>query len=316
VNSLIRIGTRQTNLALKQALLLKQQLATLGMRSEIFSFSTKGDEISDPLRFHGGKGLFVKQIEEVLLSKEIDVAVHATKDLPFEETPGLVLASYLKREMPFDVWVGPAPYVEKNGKRQPTSTSSILQKETFCVGTCSLRRKWQLLHLMPEVLVKDIRGSVETRLEKMKKGHYEALMLAGAGLRRLNLAHHIAKVFSPEEVVPAVGQGALVLQCRAGDEKMQNLLKRLNHQETQKAVTCERGFLKKIQGQCDTPVGGYVFFEKDDAFFYGFLSNPDGSASVRLKRHIPLDVFEKKDQEAWGQELGDVILELKGKSVL
>jgi len=283
---LLRLGTRATNLARTQAELAEACLKKQGHDIEVSYIKTQGDKTQKPLHLVGGKGLFVKDIEQALLEGKIDVAVHALKDMPFDEHPDLIIAAVMPRNSPHDVFI------------HPHHTPLEKLKVGVSLGTSSLRRQYQLQHLYPHVSVVQIRGSIETRLAKMEKGHVDTLLLAAAGLERLRLTDQITHTFTIDKMVPAAGQGILALQCRAHDNATRSILNAINHRPTFRIAHFERAFLKELQGNCDTPVGGCVSQSDGHTLFYGFLADPCGARSVWIKETFSLsDTPEHKAQQ-------------------
>lgn len=245
----IRIATRKSPLALAQTRWVAKELTRHhpGLEVEELHIVTKGDRIQDrPLSEVGGKGLFVTEIEEALQRGEADLAVHSMKDVPAELAEGLFIACVPVREDARDVLV-------------TLDGSSLDDLEAFCrIGTSSLRRKAQLSARRNDIICEPIRGNVETRLRKLSEGHVRAIVLALAGLRRLSLTHHQHRVLSVEECVPAVGQGALGLETRQGDEAILALLAPLEHDDTRVAVEAERAFLGRLEGGCQLPIAAHA----------------------------------------------------------
>ena len=245
----IRIATRKSPLALSQTRWVKKELERHhpGIEVEELHIVTTGDRIQDrPLSQVGGKGLFVTEIEEALSRGEADLAVHSMKDVPAELAEGLFIACVPVREDARDV------LVTKDG-------ASLDDLEAFCkVGTSSLRRKAQLSARRNDIICEPVRGNVDTRLRKLDEGQYRAIVLALAGLRRLSLTHHQHRVLSVEECVPAVGQGALGLEARRGDERILALLAPLEHEDTRVTVEAERAFLRKLEGGCQLPIAAHA----------------------------------------------------------
>jgi hydroxymethylbilane synthase len=269
---LLRIGTRGSQLALAQSRWVKENIEAKcpGVRVELVRIRTKGDKIlASPLSKIGGKGLFVKEIEDALLGKDIDIAVHSMKDVPAELPEGLEISLFPKREDPRDAFVSNA-----------YETIQDLPKGAS-VGTGSLRRSAQLLRLRPDLHVIPIRGNVDTRLKKMESGDLQAVILASAGLRRLGLEKRISQVLPTEMFLPAIGQGALGLEMRKADHSLRNLLGFLNHQETELTVRAERGFLKELEGGCQVPIAGYGRLDGDKLLLQGMVANLDGSKLIR-----------------------------------
>lgn len=265
----IRIGTRASKLALWQAHHVQNLLQKKGCQVEIVKITTKGDQILDQsLSKIGGKGLFLKEIEEALLQGEVDIAVHSMKDVPYELPNGLVIPSILKREDPSDAFVS-VKYQNLNE----------LPKKAV-IGTSSLRRSVQLKKLYPHLQFQDLRGNVDTRLKKLVTGEFDAIILASAGLIRLGLDHHINERL---KIIPAVAQGAIGIECRETDSAVVEFLQDLNHAETFECVSLERLFLQLAEGSCTMPIGCFVEKEKDVFSLKGFFANPDGSNFKELR---------------------------------
>lgn len=279
----VRLGTRKTLLARAQTSFIENMLHTADIKTETYFFSTLGDTYEGPIHQLGGKGVFVKELEKALLDEKIDLAVHALKDMPFEETSGLTMAAFPVREDPRDVFV--LAEANDEGKDDPVT----LQKNAV-VGTCSLRRTYQLQHLYPEMCIRPVRGSVETRLKKMDAGAYDALVLAAAGLNRLQLKKRITTVLPIEQCVPAVGQGTLAVQCRTSDHDLRKKLAPFNHPITCLQTSFERAFLRALKGTCHTPVGGHVeILCQEKAVFHAFLADDDGANPAWLKKVFQLN---------------------------
>jgi hydroxymethylbilane synthase len=270
----LRIGTRGSKLALVQSEWVKKEVQSRypELRVELVKIRTKGDKITDaPLSKVGGKGLFVKEIEEALLKREVDLAVHSLKDVPAELQKGLQLSVYPKREDPRDALV-----------------SSLFSKvedlpQGASVGTSSLRRSAQLLHMRPDLRIVPLRGNVDTRLRKLDSGELQAIVLAAAGLHRLGLSDRITTLLSPDSVLPAIGQGVLGLEVREDDERTQNLISFLNDLETELAAKAERAFLKELEGGCQVPLAGYARVEKGRLVLDGMVAELDGSVILKRK---------------------------------
>lgn len=260
----MKLGTRGSKLALWQAQHVQGLLQAKGIEVEIVIIVTSGDQIQDkPLVDIGGKGLFLKEIEDALLAKTIDFAVHSLKDVPFALPEGLQLVSVLKREDASDA------FVSRTGK-----AIQHLPKGAK-VGTSSLRRSVQLKAKYSDLKFVDLRGNVDTRLRKLIAGDFEGLILASAGLIRLGLKHHITHTLP---IVAAVGQGAIALECRSEDHDTITVLEKLNHQETFECVEIEREFLRIVEGSCQTPLGCHVKKIKEDDYVMNlFVANNNGS---------------------------------------
>ena len=269
---ILRIGTRGSKLALVQSEWVREEVQSRHpeVRVDLVKIKTKGDKFLDaPLSKVGGKGLFVKEIEEALLKGEVDLAVHSMKDVPAELQKGLKLSAYPKREDPRDAFVSS---LFGGVEDLPQGAS---------VGTSSLRRAAQLLHLRPDLQIVPLRGNVDTRLRKLDKGELQAIVLAAAGLRRLGLSARITALLLPEVVLPAIGQGVLGLEVREDDEKTQELISLLNDPETELAARAERAFLKELEGGCQVPLAGYARVENDRIVLDGMVAELDGSVILR-----------------------------------
>jgi hydroxymethylbilane synthase len=268
----LRIGTRGSPLALVQARAVRARLASaLGATEdsiELVTIRTTGDTIQDrSLAEEGGKGLFTKEIEEALLDRRIDLAVHSAKDMPTVLPAGLVLAACLEREDPRDVFISSKA---RSLEELPPGAS---------LGTASLRRQAIAMRTRPDLRVMPLRGNVETRLRKLAAGEVDATLLALAGLRRLGLVEHATKVMSAEEFLPAAGQGAIGIEAREGDARICEMLARIDHADTSVAVACERAFLGALDGSCKTPIAGHATVAGDTVQFRGLIVRPDGSAA-------------------------------------
>lgn len=267
MKNLIRIGTRSSQLALWQARYVAGELEKLyeGCRVELVEFDTKGDRIlGKALAEIGGKGLFTQELEEAMLAGEIDLAVHSLKDMPTELPDGLMLGAITKREVPFDALVSPK---YKTLKNLPQGAK---------VGTSSLRRQAQLLKVRPDLQIELIRGNVNTRLRKLEEEQFDGIILAQAGLKRLGLEHVITQVFTAEEMLPAVGQGALAIECACANTEIRELLKPLQDEATCHAVTGERSFLHQLEGGCQVPMGVYGICADGQLTLTALISSLDG----------------------------------------
>jgi len=248
------IGTRASKLALWQAEWVKSELQKMhpGLRIELNKIKTSGDKILDvPLSQVGGKGLFVKEIEEAMLRGEADLAVHSIKDVPTEFPEGLELAVICKREDPRDAFITVA---------KATSPIRGFQDlpQGATIGTSSLRRSCQLLSLRPDIRIMQLRGNLETRLRKLDEGQFNAIILAVAGVKRLGWSDRITEVLAPDISLPAIGQGAIGIECRIDDDFTQKLIAPLNHEESAICVRAERALLKRLEGGCQVPIAAYA----------------------------------------------------------
>jgi hydroxymethylbilane synthase len=268
----LRIGTRGSPLALVQARTVRARLAAaMGVDEEAIELviiRTSGDAIQDrPLAEVGGKGLFTKEIEEALLGRRVDVAVHSSKDMPTFSQPGLMLAACLEREDPRDVFIS----------RKAPSLAELPKGATL--GTASLRRQAIAKRARADLRMVPLRGNVETRLRKLDDGDVDAIILALAGLKRLGLADRATRIMSVDEFLPAVGQGAIGIEAREGDTPTRELLARIDHADTSAALACERAFLGVLDGSCKTPIGGHATLSGVVLHFRGMIAKPDGSAA-------------------------------------
>ena len=270
----LKIATRQSPLALWQANYVKDRLQQLypDLIVELVPMVTKGDVILDsPLAKIGGKGLFVKELENALLNKEADIAVHSMKDVPMQFPEGLGLAVICKREDPRDAFVS-------NSYR----TFAELPQGAV-VGTSSLRRQCQLKALRPDLDIRSLRGNVGTRLSKLDNGDYDAIILASAGLIRLGLADRIASFIEVEQSLPAAGQGAVGIECRTDDVQVKQLLAPLSDAETTCCVLAERAMNNHLQGGCQVPIGGYAVLQQGQLYLRALVGNVDGSQIIRAE---------------------------------
>ncbi|WP_076590677.1 hydroxymethylbilane synthase [Vibrio ostreicida] len=283
-SSPIRIATRKSPLALWQAHYVKDalQAAHPGLSVELVTMVTKGDIILDtPLAKVGGKGLFVKELEVAMLEGRADLAVHSMKDVPVDFPDGLGLVTICQREDPRDAFVS---NTYKNIEQLPKGA---------IVGTCSLRRQCQLKEYRPDLEIKELRGNVGTRLGKLDAGEYDAIILAAAGLKRLHLDERISSFIEPEQSLPAVGQGAVGIECRLDDERLIRLLEPLSHQETTQRVLCERAMNLTLEGGCQVPIGSYAVLEGQNIWLRALVGEPDGSKIVRGEIKGPSEDAEK-----------------------
>ncbi len=297
MTSLLRLGTRGSKLALIQAGLVRDALAaavpalSAPDAIEIVAIRTTGDAIQDrPLSEAGGKGLFVKEIEEGLLAQRIDAAVHSMKDMPTQQPPGLEIAAFLPREDARDVLIA-----------GETKRIADLRRGAI-VGTSALRRRAQLLHLRPDLEIVNLRGNVDTRLAKREAGVVEATLLALAGLKRLGVAH-VGTPVPEEEILPAVGQGAVCIECRADDARTRAWLAAIDHKPTAICVAAEHAMLAVLDGSCRTPIAGHAALAGDSLWLRALIVKPDGSELLATERR-----GAGSDAEAMGRDAG---LELK-----
>jgi hydroxymethylbilane synthase len=280
----VRIATRQSPLALWQAEYVKSQLELHhpGLNVTLVPMTTKGDQIlNSPLAKIGGKGLFVKELEVAMLNNEADIAVHSMKDVPMEFPEGLGLFCICPRENPTDAFV--------SNKYQEISQLP----QGAIVGTSSLRRKSQLLKQRPDLLIKDLRGNVGTRLGKLDAGDYDAIILASAGLIRLGMAERIASTIECDMILPAAGQGAVGIECRQDDQDIQQLLAPLNCEDTAYRVTAERALNKHLQGGCQVPIAAYAILEDSQVHLKALVASIDGSQTLFSAASKPVNQAEQ-----------------------
>jgi len=265
----VRIGTRASELALRQARMVQRVLEAADVASELTTFKTVGDKrLNEPLSAIGAKGLFTKELEQALLKDKIDLAVHSLKDLPTESPEGLTVRAVLEREDPRDALVVNRSTLAQSLDDLPRGSR---------VGTSSLRRRAQLRALRPDLEVVDLRGNVPTRLKKVDEGRVHAAILAAAGLHRLDARQHIACYLDAPDWLPAAGQGAIAVQTRSDDDRMCTLCDAMNHAPTMRAVRAERSFLAALEGGCQVPIGALAMSDT----LFGFIADVDGVRVVR-----------------------------------
>ena len=299
---ILRIGTRGSKLALAQSEWVRAKIEAEHPRTkvELVRIRTKGDKILDsPLSKIGGKGLFVKEIEDALLKGVVDLAVHSMKDVPAELPEALELAVFPKREDPRDALVS----------AQYRSIQELPQGAT--VGTSSLRRSAQLLHLRPDLRVIPMRGNVDTRLKKMDSGEVQAIILAAAGLKRLGLGERITALLPPNAFLPAIGQGILGVELRRADRRVKRLLAFLNDEESERIARAERAFLGRLGGGCQVPVAGYARMGKKGLHLEGMVAELDGSVILRKKSRGSED-----RPEELGRNLAEALLKAGADKIL
>ena len=296
----IRIGTRKSALALWQAEHISTELQRLypNITVELVHFNTKGDRILEkPLAQVGGKGLFTAELEAAMHKGDIDIAVHSLKDMPTELPEGLTLGAISAREVPYDALVSP---VYKTLDKLPQGAR---------VGTSSLRRQAQLLHVRPDLKV--IRGNVQTRLSKIETEKLDGVILAQAGLKRLGLEDQITQVFKADEMIPAVGQGALAIECRADDTEMLDMLDPINDEATRYAVEGERSFLRQLNGGCQVPMGVHGTINKGQLTLKAMIASLDGKTVYEGEISGPA-----KKGEILGKNLAKALYEEGGKRIV
>lgn len=298
----IRIATRKSPLAMWQAEHVADALraAHPGLQVEILGMSTQGDKILDtPLAKIGGKGLFVKELEARMLAGEADIAVHSMKDVPVTLPEGLHLPVIMEREDPRDAFVS---------NRYATLDQL---PEGAVVGTSSLRRQCQLAERRPDLRIESLRGNVNTRLRKLDEGEYDAVILAAAGLIRLGLGDRIRAVLDPGESLPAIGQGAVGIECRRNDTRVNALLAPLHHADTADRVRAERAMNARLEGGCQVPIGGHAVLEGDQLWLRGLVGTVDGSQVVRAEIRGP-----RGEAQALGTTLAEELLAAGAERIL
>ena len=302
------IGTRASKLALWQAEWVKSELMRMnpGLQVELNKIKTTGDKILDvPLAKVGGKGLFVKEIEEALLRREADLAVHSMKDVPTEFPQGLHLAVICEREDPRDAFI--APYEGSKFKVQ----SFRELPEGANLGTSSLRRASQLLSIRPDLKIVQLRGNLETRFRKLDEGQFDAMILAAAGVKRLGWEQRITEIIDPAVSLPAIGQGAIGIECRTDDGFINSLIAPLNHKETSICVRAERALLKRLQGGCQVPIAAHAVIKDGRLVMDGLVGSVTGDRII--KEHLSGNI---EDAEAIGITLGEKLLSMGADKIL
>jgi hydroxymethylbilane synthase len=297
------IATRGSKLALWQAEHVKSEILRLNpsVEVELKKIKTTGDKILDvPLAKVGGKGLFVKEIEEAMLRGEADLAVHSMKDVPTELPEGLHLGAILKREDPRDA------FISRDGK---VSFKDLPQGAN--IGTSSLRRSCQLKSIRPDLKITTLRGNLDTRLRKLDEGQFDAIILASAGVKRLGVQDRITEILEPETSLPAIGQGAIGIECRIDDEFINGLIKPLNHTETAICVRAERAFLRRLEGGCQVPIAAYARLLNGKLVMDALVGSISGDRIIRGHRESTPD-----DPETLGTKLADELLEKGADQIL
>jgi hydroxymethylbilane synthase len=290
----IRIATRKSPLALWQAEEVARQLKQRNpqLEIELVKIVSKGDKFLDaPLAKVGGKGLFVKELEQSMIDGEADIAVHSMKDVPMVFPEGLHLPVIMQREDPTDAFV--------------SNNYSSLQDlpANARIGSSSLRRQLQIKEQMPEAEMLNLRGNVNSRLQKLDDGQFDAIILATAGLLRLEMNDRIRSRIPPEQSLPSVGQGAVGIECRVGDERIESLIAPLDDHDTHTRLLAERGMNNRLNGGCQVPIAGYALLEGDEIYLRGLVGRPDGSEVVRGEIRGP-----RQQAETLGQTLAEDLL--------
>ena len=288
----IVIGSRGSKLALIYAEKVKSKLIdNFSKKIEIKTIVTEGDvNQKDRLSEVGGKGLFSKNIESELLENKIDLAVHALKDMPGIETKGLVTNCFLERNYPNEILIS-----KNNIKFNKLKSKSI-------IGTSSYRREYQLKHIRNDLSYKLIRGNVDTRIKKLNEGLYDAIILSKAGIDSLNLNNHITQEFSIEEIIPSAGQGVIAVQCRKNDKNIREILKKINHQETNTCCVAERALLKTLEGDCNTAIGAISTIDQNTITLNVELFSKDGK-----KRYFIKNSKDLSSAKELGNEIGELL---------
>ncbi len=290
----VRIATRKSPLALWQAEEVARQLKQRNpqLEIELVKIMSKGDKFLDaPLAKVGGKGLFVKELEQSMIDGEADIAVHSMKDVPMVFPEGLHLPVIMQREDPTDAFV--------------SNNYSSLQDlpATARIGSSSLRRQLQIKEQMPEAEMLNLRGNVNSRLQKLDDGQFDAIILATAGLLRLEMQDRIRSRIPPEQSLPSVGQGAVGIECRVGDERIESLIAPLNDHDTHTRLLAERGMNNRLNGGCQVPIAGFALLEGDEIYLRGLVGRTDGSEVVRGEIRGP-----REQAEALGKSLAEDLL--------
>ena len=302
MRTLLRIGTRASLLAVTQSTWVKNQIETAHpqTRVELVKITTKGDRILDvPLAKVGGKGLFVKEIEDALLAGEVDLAVHSMKDVPTELPDGLHIGIIPLRETAQDAFVS-VKYA---------SLAALPKGAT--IGTSSLRRKSQLAALRPDLNITDLRGNIDTRLRKLDEGIFDAIILAGAGLNRLGQGERITALLTPEQMLPAISQGALGIELRREDTELLAGLQFLHHPQTAITVAAERAFLLRLEGGCQVPIGAHATLSGSTVTLTGLIASVDGHQLIKDTTTGPVEQTDRL-----GTTLAETLLARGGKALL
>ena len=301
MNNKITIGSRGSKLSLAYANKVKNLISKLDLISEkkliIKTIKTSGDLFQNKkISEIGGKNLFCKEIEEELIRKEIDIAVHSLKDMDSIETKGLVIQAFIERNDPRESFVS-----KKFNKLSKLKNAKI--------GSSSRRRELQLKLLNKNIKVENIRGNVDTRVKKVESGQYDGAVLAIAGLKMLNLENHVKEIFSTKDLIPTAGQGIIAAQCRDDDENTKKILKKLNHHETQVCALAERNFLKTLGGDCDTAVGCSAILKGDQIQLKAQLFSDDGKKDFKIEKY-----GKANEPELIGKLAGEEILKISGNN--
>lgn len=297
----VRIGTRGSLLAKWQAEYVRKRIfQATGVETEIVIIKTTGDSMQQaPFSQIGGKGVFIKELEEALLDEQIDLAVHSVKDIPTDVPSRLCFPAVCRREDVRDALIG--------GKGE----TLLKLRHGARVGTSSLRRASQLRHARPDLDIREMRGNVDTRLRKVDSGEYEAIVLAKAGLDRLGMSGRISEVLSPDVCMPAVGQGAIAVQGRLKDAEISDALAPLDDNETRQSIVAERALLGALQGGCQVPMGAWARFERNELAMDAVVCSPDGSSYIRQRASGPAD-----QPRELGQRLAGLLIDAGAGTIL
>ena len=296
------LATRKSLLALTQSKWVKSEIEQRWpeVEIELLKVVTRGDKILDvPLAKVGGKGLFVKEIEDALLRKDADLAVHSLKDCPTELPEGLEVSIFPRREDPRDA------FISRDGRKLSELPHGAK------VGTSSLRRLSQLRKIRPDLVIESLRGNLDTRLRKLDEGMYNAIILAAAGLNRLGLSNRITEHLDPETMLPAIGQGSLGIEFRSDDSRMREILSSIHDEKTSVCVRAERAFLLRLEGGCQVPIGAYAVLSDNEIVMEGLVADEEGNELIRRKLKGTAD-----SPETLGTELADEILNAGGREIL
>jgi len=296
----LKIATRKSPLALWQAEEVQRRLATEGVKSELLKMTTRGDKILDqPLATIGGKGLFIKELERGLLDGRADMAAHSMKDLPAAFPEGLHLGAIMQRENPTDAFVS-----NNHDTLEALPDGAV-------VGTCSLRRRCQLLARFPNLLVKDLRGNINTRLAKLDEGQYDAIILASAGLIRLQLEARIKDELDSSVMLPACAQGAIGVECKTNDVRINKLLSTLHDKDTADRVSCERSLNATLGGSCQTPIAAFAELHGETLNLRALVGSPDGSTILTAS-----DSDHRSKAVVLGKKVGQQLLEAGAQKII
>jgi hydroxymethylbilane synthase len=297
----LRIGTRGSLLAKWQAEFVRKQLfAATGVEAEIVIIKTSGDRMQQaPLTQIGGKGIFIKELEDALLEESVDLAVHSVKDIPTDTPSRLCFPAVCRRDDVRDCLIS------------PKGTTLANLREGARVGTSSLRRHAQLNHIRPDLDVRDLRGNVDTRLRKVESGEYDAILLAKAGLDRLGWSQRITEILAPDVCMPAVGQGAIAIEARLNDAEAADALVKFDDAETRTAIICERSLLAALQGGCQVPLGAWARIERGELVLEACVCSVDGVQYVKQR------ATAAPDQAAQlGQHMATLLIEAGAQNIL